>query len=115
LGWAAWALVALGFVGVFAEISATAASLPSRRTSAIAWRYSTMAQQVSLEASRGSSPSTAASTSWTAITLDAVRSREVLHPRDQAELARPPAETDQPAQIVRQVVDVLTNASLEVS
>jgi len=40
---------------------------------------------------------------------------EVLHPRDQAELARPPAETDQPAQIVPQEVDVLTNASLEVS
>jgi len=107
-------LVALGFVRVFARISATAAFLPSCRTSAIVFRQPTMARQASLEVSGESSSATAASASWTAITHDAVRTREGRRPRDPAEQARPPAGAGGVAQLVPQVVEVLTNAHLDV-
>jgi len=73
-----------------------------------------MARQASLEASGGSSSATAASNSWTAITLDAVRTREGPRPRDPTEQARLPAGVGGVAQLVLPVLDVLANAHLDV-
>ena len=77
-------------------------------------RQPTMARQASLEVSGGSSSATAASNSWTAITLDAVRTREGPRPRDPTEQARLPAGVGGVAQLVPRVVDVLANAHLDV-